>query len=78
MLTLPRGKSKSLVTTVELEPQLVAPLAVGDKVGTVTLSVDDTVVFESPVQALEAVEPAGFFSRLWDSIVMWIASLFAT
>lgn len=78
LLTLPRGKSKSLVTTVELEPQLVAPLAVGDKVGTVTLSVDDTVVFESPVQALEAVEPAGFFSRLWDSIVMWIASLFAT
>ena len=78
LLTLPRGKSKSLVTTVELDPQLVAPLAVGDRVGTVTLSVDGSTVLEAPVVALEAVEPGGFFARLWDSIMMWIASLFAT
>ncbi len=77
-LTLPRGKSKNLVTTVELEPQLVAPLAVGDQVGSVTLSIDGQTVFESPVVALEVVEPGGFFSRLWDSILMWVASLFAT
>ena len=25
LLTLPRGKAKTLVTTVELDPQLVAP-----------------------------------------------------
>jgi D-alanyl-D-alanine carboxypeptidase (penicillin-binding protein 5/6) len=78
ILTLPRGKSKSLVTTVVLEPQLVAPLAVGDPVGTVTLSIEGHTVFESPVVALAAVEPGGFFSRLWDSILMWVASLFAT
>jgi D-alanyl-D-alanine carboxypeptidase (penicillin-binding protein 5/6) len=78
VLTLPRGKSKSLVTEVELDPQLVAPLAVGDKVGTVRLSVDDKTVFEAPVVALQAVEPGGFFARLWDSIMMWISSLFAT
>tara|TARA_R110001599_G_scaffold351822_1_gene584829 strand:+ start:165416 stop:166576 length:1161 start_codon:yes stop_codon:yes gene_type:complete len=77
-LTLPRGKSKSLVSTVVLEPQLVAPLAVGDPVGTVTLSIDGHTVFESPVVALVAVEPGGFISRLWDSILMWFASLFAT
>lgn len=78
LLTLPRGKSKSLVTTVTLAPQLVAPLAVGDRVGTVTLSVDGETVFESPAVALEAVESGGFFARLWDSIMMWISSLFAT
>tara|TARA_R110001592_G_scaffold295594_2_gene565656 strand:- start:3015 stop:4175 length:1161 start_codon:yes stop_codon:yes gene_type:complete len=77
-LTLPRGKSKSLITTVVLEPQLVAPLAVGDPVGTLTLSIDGHTVFESPVVALVAVEPGGFISRLWDSILMWFASLFAT
>lgn len=77
-LTLPRGKSKNLVSTVVLEPQLVAPLAVGDPVGTVTLSIDGHTVFESPVVALVAVEPGGFISRLWDSILMWFASLFAT
>lgn len=78
VLTLPRGKSKNLVTTVELEPQLVAPLAVGDPVGTVTLSVEGETVFQAPVVALEAVEPGGFLARLWDSIMMWITGLFAT
>jgi D-alanyl-D-alanine carboxypeptidase (penicillin-binding protein 5/6) len=77
-LTLPRGKSKSLVTTVALQPQLIAPLAMGDPVGTVQLSLDDVTVYESPVMALEAVEPSGFFARLWDSIMMWISGLFAT
>jgi len=78
VLTLPRGKSKNLVTTVNVQPELVAPLAVGDPVGTVTLSIDGHTVFESPVVALVAVEPGGFLSRLWDSVLMWIASLFAT
>ena len=78
VLTLPRGKAKDLVTTVVLDLQLAAPLAVGDRVGTVTLGVDGKTVFEAPVVALEAVEPGGFFARLWDSIMMWFAGLFAT
>lgn len=76
VLTLPRGKAKNLVTTVELDPQLMAPIAAGDRVGTVTLSVSGQTVFEAPVQALASVEPGGFFARLWDTVLMWIASLF--
>jgi len=78
LLTLPRGKAKSLATNVELNPQLVAPLAVGDQVGTVKLVAGDETLYEAPVVALEAVEPGGFFARLWDTIMMWISSLFAT
>jgi len=78
VLTLPRGQSKNLVTEVALDDTLVAPLAEGDRVGSVTLSVDGNTVFEAPVVALQAVEPGGFFARLWDTIVMWISSLFAT
>ena len=77
VLTLPRGKQKHLVTTVEIDKQLVAPLAVGDPVGTVTLSLDGETVFRAPVVALEAVEPAAFFARLWDMLLMWIARLFS-
>ncbi|MEM8562548.1 MAG: D-alanyl-D-alanine carboxypeptidase family protein [Pseudomonadota bacterium] len=78
VLTLPRGKSKNLVTTVALEPNLVAPIVEGDSVGTVTLSISGETVFEAPAVALQTVEPGGFFSRLWDTILMWVASLFAT
>ena len=78
ILTLPRGKSKNLTTTVTLEPELIAPIAKGDRVGTVTLSIDGQNVFQSPAVALETVEPAGFFARLWDTVLMWIAGLFST
>jgi serine-type D-Ala-D-Ala carboxypeptidase (penicillin-binding protein 5/6) len=76
VLTLPRGKKKHLATTVELNPEIVAPVAVGDELGTVVLTLDGETVFRGPVVALEAVEPGGFFARLWDMILMWIASLF--
>ena len=77
ILTLPRGKQKQLVTKVEVDDKLVAPIAVGDAVGSVTLSLDGETVFHAPVVALQAVEPGGFFARLWDMILMWIAGLFS-
>ncbi len=76
VLTLQHGKHDKLVTSVALNEELVAPIAVGDPVGTVTVSLDDTAVLQTPVVALAAVESGGFFARLWDSILMLIASLF--
>jgi D-alanyl-D-alanine carboxypeptidase (penicillin-binding protein 5/6) len=75
-LTLPRGKHDDVQTTVELNDTLVAPLAAGDAVGTVTVKLNDETVFQQPVVALVAVEEAGFFARLWDSILMFISKLF--
>jgi len=77
ILTLPRGKKKNLVTTVSIDDEIIAPLAVGDAVGTVTVTLDGETVHHAPVVALEAVEPGSFFSRLWDMLLMWIASLFS-
>jgi D-alanyl-D-alanine carboxypeptidase (penicillin-binding protein 5/6) len=76
ILTLPRGKKKVLATEVVLDDEIVAPLAVGDRVGLVKLIVEGESVFEAPLVALEAVEEGGFFSRLWDLLLMWIAGLF--
>ena len=78
VLTLPRGKSQHLVTSVEMNDELVAPLAAGDRVGVITLSLDGETVFHAPVVALESVEPGGLFARLWDMVLMWFASLFST
>ena len=76
MITLPRGKQKHLDTSVELNEELLAPLAVGDEIGTVTLSLDGETVFRAPVVALEPVEAGGLFARLWDLVLMWFANLF--
>lgn len=75
-LTLPRGKHDNIETIVALNEEIVAPLSVGDPVGTVTVSLDGEVQFEAPAVALAAVEPAGFFARLWDSVLMFVAELF--
>ena len=77
VLTLQRGKKKSLSTVVEVDTEISAPVALGDTLGTVKLMLDGEVVAETPLVALEAVEPGNFFARLWDMVLMWIASLFS-
>ncbi len=76
VLTLPRGKHKNVKTELDIEHELIAPLEAGDKVGTVTLTLDGETVFHAPVVALVPVEEGGLFKRLWDMILMWIAGLF--
>jgi D-alanyl-D-alanine carboxypeptidase (penicillin-binding protein 5/6) len=76
VLTLPRGKKKHLATSVELNENIEAPVAVGEELGTVVMTLDGETVYRGPVVALTAVEPGGFFARLWDILLMWIASLF--
>lgn len=76
VLTLPRGKHDELQTDVTLNSEIVAPLAVGDAVGMVTVTLDGETRYQAPAVALQAVEPSGFFARLWDSILMFIAELF--
>jgi D-alanyl-D-alanine carboxypeptidase (penicillin-binding protein 5/6) len=76
VLTLPRGKHDELETVVALNDAIVAPLAIGDSVGTVTVTLDGEIRLQAPAVALKAVEQAGFFARLWDSVLMFIANLF--
>jgi D-alanyl-D-alanine carboxypeptidase (penicillin-binding protein 5/6) len=76
VLTLQRGKHDNLVTTVKVTPELVAPLAVGDSVGTVTMSLNDEVVLQEPLVVLTSIEPSGFFARQWDALLMFFANLF--
>ena len=78
VLTLPRGKKNQLDTVVKVDGELLAPLQVGDRVGSVALELDGDTVYDAPLVALAEVPPGGFFSRLWDSVLMWIAGLFST
>jgi D-alanyl-D-alanine carboxypeptidase (penicillin-binding protein 5/6) len=76
-LTLPRGKKKKLNTLVEMDEEIIAPIALGDALGRVLLTLDGETVYESPLVALETVEAGGFFARLWDWVLMLIASIFS-
>ena len=74
VLTLPRSAAK-ITPTIEIDAPLIAPLRVGDVVGRVVLTRAGESVGEATLEVLEAVEPAGFLARLWDTIVLWFQQL---
>ncbi|MNR21986.1 D-alanyl-D-alanine carboxypeptidase DacC precursor [compost metagenome] len=69
---MPAGSAGKLKTEVVRQDPLIAPFTKGQAMGTLKVTLDDNVVAEVPLVALEAVEQAGFFGRLWDSIRLWI------
>ena len=49
----------------------MAPIEAGQQIGTVKVMLDGAVVAQAPLVAKDAVEQAGFFKRLWHSLLMW-------
>ena len=72
-VTVPKGEGGKLQTKVERTDPLVAPLAKGQRVGTIKVSTAaGTPVIELPLVVLEPVEQAGIFGRAWDAMRLWI------
>ena len=67
-LTLPKGEAEKLKASVESMQPLLAPIGVGQRVGTIKLMLDGKPYRELPVVALEDVPVAGVLGRSWDSI----------
>lgn len=73
VVTVPKGQAEKLKADIERVTPLAAPLAQGQRIGTLRVRMDDKVLVERPVLALATVEEAGLFGRLWDSMRLWFA-----
>ena len=71
LVSTPRGKYDQLKATMDLPKSLVAPIAKGQKIGMVKVTLGGKVIAQSPLVALNAVEEGGFFKRLWHELLMW-------
>ena len=71
LVSTARGKYEQLQPSMDLPATLVAPVEEGQVMGTVRVMLDGEVVAERPLVALQAVERAGFFKRLWHEFLMW-------
>jgi serine-type D-Ala-D-Ala carboxypeptidase (penicillin-binding protein 5/6) len=67
-LTLPKGRAADLKITLNATQPLTAPVASGQRIGTVTVHLDDRSVAEFPLIALAQVPEANIFGRAWDSM----------
>ena len=70
-VTVPKGTADKLKAELVSQQPLLAPLAAGQRVGTLRVSYEDKPLVEYPVVALESIPVAGFFGRIWDSVRLW-------
>jgi D-alanyl-D-alanine carboxypeptidase (penicillin-binding protein 5/6) len=70
-VVIPRGRYKDLKPVMDVPKQLVAPIAKGQRIGTLRVTLDGKPVIDRPLVALADVPQAGFFGRMWDDMGMW-------
>jgi D-alanyl-D-alanine carboxypeptidase (penicillin-binding protein 5/6) len=72
-VAVPKGEGDRLKTHIERTDPLVAPLAKGQRVGSLLVSTaSGTAIASIPLTVLEDVPQAGLFGRAWDAIRLWI------
>ncbi|ARU32410.1 peptidase [Sulfuriferula sp. AH1] len=69
-LSLPRGRNKDIKTTLTTRQPLLAPLSIGQPIGTLTVSLDNKILAQYQLQSLENISVAGIFGRAWDSLML--------
>ena len=75
-VTIPRGRYDDLEAQVEMRPQMTAPLAEGEAVGTIHVKLGDELVASRELITLGAIEEAGFFGSMTDGVKLWFDGLF--
>ena len=76
-LTLPRGRQQDLTANMHINEVIKAPIEAGQALGKLTVELDGQVLADVPLVALQPVEQAGFFARVWDSVVLFFRNLFS-
>ncbi|MBM4200648.1 MAG: D-alanyl-D-alanine carboxypeptidase [Gammaproteobacteria bacterium] len=70
-VTVPRGQFNAVKSTLDVAGLFVAPVRQGDAAGTARATLNDQIVAELPLIALQTVETGGFFRRMADSVALW-------
>ena len=70
--SVPKGMGERLRAELVSHQPLMAPIASGQQVGTIRITLDGKPLAEHPALALESVAPAGILGRLFDSVRLWL------
>lgn len=75
VMTVPRARDEELTAKLDIQADLTAPIAAGERVGTMEVRQGEEVVGERPLVALESIEEGGFFKRLIDQVQRFFTNL---
>ncbi len=70
-ISVPKGSASNLISRIEHNEPLVAPILKNTQVGTLKIILDNQVITELPVVALENVSVASILGRISDTIKLW-------
>ena len=72
IVAVPAGSASKIKMLVARPDPLLAPLAKGQPLGSLKISLGDQPYVEQPLFALEDVAQAGWLGRTWDAVRLWI------
>jgi len=72
IISVPKGDTDKLKAKLLAQQPLVAPVAQGQRVGELRLTLDGKPMGEYPLLALQPVGAAGIFGRAWDTLRLWL------
>jgi len=72
-ITLPRGQANDIKTAVDVQPRLIAPLALDSDVGQLRVFAGSQTLATLPVHPLQSIAAGGWWRRLIDTIRLWFA-----
>jgi D-alanyl-D-alanine carboxypeptidase (penicillin-binding protein 5/6) len=70
-VTVPRGQYKNLDTRISVEEQILAPVAAGQALGMVRVSLGGEAIADRPLIALNGVAVGGLWHRMSDYVKLW-------
>ena len=70
-VTVPRGQYERLKATMEVDSEIIAPVAKGDTKGLVKIMLGEDLTTERPLVALESVEAGSLWKQLLDQVKLY-------
>jgi D-alanyl-D-alanine carboxypeptidase (penicillin-binding protein 5/6) len=70
-INVPQGQAGAVKAEIDRVKPLIAPIRVGQRIGTLRIKLADSVLVEQPLIAKSSVDQAGFFVRARDTIRLW-------
>jgi D-alanyl-D-alanine carboxypeptidase (penicillin-binding protein 5/6) len=71
--TIPRGSYDKLSAHIQKNPDLIAPVAKGDRVGDIVVSLGDKEISRQPLVALRDVAEGGLWAKIRDTVLRWFS-----
>lgn len=75
-LTIPRGQQDKLKAEMRMDDVISGPVTAGTEYGELVVSLDGEELLREPLVALQDIEQAGFFKRIWHSLMLFFIGLF--